>query len=161
MVATPFARRPSVVVLRQRSRHAADRFLIITGVRLATTALFILFRPALEGTNRLLLAKTQCSFCGLRFPSHHPATYFILCFLYVVLLTKTSPYIVNIFSLHWPNCICSNSRILILSLCRAFTSRHSPLYAIIIESEDLSSFRSKKKKKNFLLCTLHYIIRTS
>lgn len=41
-------RRPSAI-LRRTLRHTADRFLVITRVR-PTTALFILFRPALEGT---------------------------------------------------------------------------------------------------------------
>lgn len=60
-------RRPSAILWR-RLRYAVDRFLIITSVRRPTTALFILFRPALEGNGRLLSARY--SFSGLRILPH-------------------------------------------------------------------------------------------
>lgn len=60
-------RRPSAILWR-RLRYAVDRFLIITSVRRPTTALFILFRPALEGNGRLLSARY--SFSSLRILPH-------------------------------------------------------------------------------------------
>lgn len=63
----------------RRLRHAANRFLIITGVRSRDYCIIHSFSSRFRRYDRLLLAKTQYSFSGLRFspfPSSLPLTSF-------------------------------------------------------------------------------------
>lgn len=84
-------RRPSAI-LRRRLRYVVDRFLIITSVRRPTTALFILFRPALEGTS----AYSRHDIPFLAF-DHLPPRERLLTSFYafsmLCIITKTIPYV--------------------------------------------------------------------